>query len=1071
MWTGDQREMAPLVVSLLGPPAVRHGAAEVRFPTRKTLALLVYLAAEPAIHSRERLISLLWPETDHDHGRTSLRASLSLLRRALGDAPGASHVEASHGGLALRATEDLQLDLRLVHDAARLAGTVPTTLAARQMATFEMAANAYRGDFAQGLDLPESPDFDEWLTVNREVWRGRIVAVLDRLSGLRADAGDLVGGLELARRWIAVDRFADPARRRLIELRLAAGDRPGALAEYEGFARLLREELGAEPEPETQALTERARRSPRPGRRGRELPLTGREAEHAALAAAFRSARSGAAAALVIGEAGLGKSRLAEDFLLWAEAHGADVLRGRGFEVGGRLPYQPIVEALRQRLRDESESDQLLPEEPWRGHLARLLPELGQAAPGDGPQDRLHLFETVSRLVGGLAASGPVVLAIDDLHWSDEGSLDMLRYAARRISAASRPFLLLGCVRSEELPMQQGLGSWAAELEREVPLTRVFLGPLDASAASSLLVAAGLPSELAERLHAESGGNPLFLVETLRDWRDQGVPPGEQPVTPGVRDAIRRRLARLDADSAEAAGAAAVLGTRFEPRLAARLLDRDEMEFLRQIEQVARLGLASPAGGDLYQFTHDRIRDAIYADLPEPRRRLLHRRAVDVLRTTGADAAQIAEQAAGGGLHAVVAEMSIRAGDAALKLFAGADAARHYRRALADPPAGQDLPDLYRKLGDALRVANRTLEAAAAYGDMLDRTRVEGDVKAEVTALNRLALAIAQSGQPGPVSPEALLARALELAGEGQARIETNTNLSLVLMYAGRWSEAFALGRDSHRACVELGLAEDGAHAASAMAQAGLFCGAWADAYQLAQEAADGYRRLGNLVLEANALSLAAGAGVRLGEAARGVDLATRAVALSEQLDNSWGLATALLHLAEARLELDEPDAVLQLAERGLEAATDSGFRPLIAYSHLLTGLALLDLDEPRRAELSFTAGLEAAAGSPARVLEEVCLSGLGAMKLMAGDVAGAVRLVLDAVDRRSETSPFCIAFRAWDVASLALGGRHAEAAADLAALERVVGGFQSGRRVVERGRAAAAAASLREVLQILRSA
>jgi len=104
--------------------------------------------------------------------------------------------------------------------------------------TLEKAADAWRGDFAEGLDLPESPDFDEWLTVHREAWRGRMVAVLDRLSGLRADAGELERGLELARRWVAVDRYADPARRRVIELRLAAGDRPGALAEYEGFASL-----------------------------------------------------------------------------------------------------------------------------------------------------------------------------------------------------------------------------------------------------------------------------------------------------------------------------------------------------------------------------------------------------------------------------------------------------------------------------------------------------------------------------------------------------------------------------------------------------------------------------------------------------------------------------------------------------------------------------------------------------------------------------------------------------------------------------------------------------------------
>jgi DNA-binding SARP family transcriptional activator len=1058
--------MAPLVVSLLGPPAVRHGGIDVRFPTRKTLALLVRLAAEPAVHSREQLIGLLWPEADQAHGRTSLRATLSLLRRALGDGRDAGHVVASQGGLALRPEADVQLDLWLVQEAARLARTAPAAPAVGLVGALEAAASAYRGDFAAGLDLPDAPEFEDWLTVSREAWRGSIATVLDRLSEIRADAGDVDRGLELARRWVAVERFADPARRRVIELKLAAGDRPGALAEYEGFAKLLREELGAEPEPETRALTERTRRRPPTTRRGWELPFTGREAEHAALSAAFRGARSRAVAALVTGEAGAGKSRLAREFLSWAEARGADVLRGRGFEVGGPLPYQPVIEALRERLSEDRGPDRLVPSEPWRGHLARLLPELGEAA-GDGPQDRLHLFEAVSRFVGGLAAAGPVVLAIDDLQWSDEGSLDLLRYTARRMTAASRPFFLLACVRSAELAVGPGPGSWAAELEREVPLTRVSLGPLDVGAACTLLAAAGLRPELGERLHAEGRGNPLFLVETLRDWRDHGPPGRAAPAAPRVRDAIRRRLAALTADCAEAAGAAAVLGTRFEPSVAARVLDRDEMQVLREVEQLARLGLASPAGGDLYQFSHDRIREVVYADLPDARRRLLHRRAVGVLRATGADSALVAEQATAAGFQGVAAEMSVRAGDAALAMFAGADAARHYRRALAHPRPVEDLPELHRRLGDALRVANRTAEAAAAYRQMLERARVERNTRAEVAALNRLALALAHTGESSPESPEALLARALDLAEETE-RIQTNTNLSLVLMYSGRWSEAVWIARDSHRACRELGLVEDGAHAASAVAQAGLFCGAWRDADGCAQEAANGYRRLGNLVLEANALSLAAGAAVRLGEAARGSHLATRAVEISEELENSWGLATALLHLAEARLVLGEPGSALELADRAIEAGNDSGFRPLVAYGQLLAGLALLDVDEPVRAERRFSAGVEAAAGSPAKVLEEACLSGLGATRLTAGDAAGAAGRALQALGLRSESSPFCVALRAWDAAALALGGRRAEAAADLATLERAVGQFESGRRVVRQGRAVLAAADLREALEVL---
>ena len=483
--------MPALNICLLGFARASHAGAEVRFATRKALALLAVLSADPGLHSRERLITLLWPESDQDRGRTSLRTTLTLLRRALAEPAGGDHLVISRSGVCLRADSDLRLDLRIVRDAAELARSSPAPVAIRLIRTLEDAADVWHGDFVAGLDVADAPEFDEWLTVQRAMWRDRIITVFERLSGLRADVGDTAGALEVARRWVALDPYSDPARRRVIELRLAAGDRPGALAEYAEFERLIREELGADPEQETRDLTERAHPPTLLPRPVAELPLAGREAEHAMLVGAFRSARACAAAALVIGESGLGKSRLADEFLAWAAAHGADTLRGRGFEVGGRLPHQPVTEALRSRLAAATQPDMLLPEEPWRRHLARLLPELGQPEPGDTLDDRVHLYEAVTRFLGGLAASGPVVLAIDDLQWGDDGSLDVLRYAARRLGGTARPFLLLGCVRSEDLADDPRLTRWLAALEREVPVTRVPLGPLDVPAVSALLVAMG----------------------------------------------------------------------------------------------------------------------------------------------------------------------------------------------------------------------------------------------------------------------------------------------------------------------------------------------------------------------------------------------------------------------------------------------------------------------------------------------------------------------------------------------------------------------------------------------------
>src|SRR5207237_9504531 len=137
------------------------------------------------------------------------RTTLSLVRRALGEPAEGDHLT-GRAGLALRADSDLRLDLRLVRDAAELARAAPAPFARRLVATLEEAAAASRGDFAEGLDLPDAPLFEEWLTVQREAWRGRLTAVLARLSGLRADTGDINGALAVARRWAAADGSSDP---------------------------------------------------------------------------------------------------------------------------------------------------------------------------------------------------------------------------------------------------------------------------------------------------------------------------------------------------------------------------------------------------------------------------------------------------------------------------------------------------------------------------------------------------------------------------------------------------------------------------------------------------------------------------------------------------------------------------------------------------------------------------------------------------------------------------------------------------------------------------------------------
>jgi predicted ATPase len=228
-----------------------------------------------------------------------------------------------------------------------------------------------------------------------------------------------------------------------MRLHLAAGDRSVALRAYEACRAVLELELHALPELETDALAERIRAGPDAGAEAHpgspsaglfEGPLVGRAAEFARLVELYEAASHGHTQVVVLqGEPGIGKTRLARDFVASSTARGADVLHGRAFETGGRLPYQPLVDAVRPRLERENAPEDLLAD-VWLVELGRLLPELRErypdlpAAAVDEAAARMRLFEAIARLGQALGHQAPVVLFVDDLQWADVGSLDALHY-------------------------------------------------------------------------------------------------------------------------------------------------------------------------------------------------------------------------------------------------------------------------------------------------------------------------------------------------------------------------------------------------------------------------------------------------------------------------------------------------------------------------------------------------------------------------------------------------------------------------------------------------------------------
>src|SRR6266446_3538098 len=576
--------MGLLRLAVLGPPEVVHEGSRLTFALRKAQALLLYLAVEGGMHSRGKLAAFLWPDSEPHDARTALRNAIALLRTLLAhpDATPAPHrhLLSPRDLLGLNPQAPVELDLEVVQQAyteAQRLSTLPaepqrTALAAQ----CQQALALVRGPFLDGFWLGEESPFDEWVLASQQQWQVRVQLLCERLSTFQEAGGELEQARATLTRWLALDPLAEEASRRLMRLHLALGDPSAALQVYAACRARLAEDLRVQPSAETVALAEQIRASAAVSRGSTPVrpaavqsgppsdlaaPLVGRAAAFRHLVGNFQQARGGQPqAVLLVGEAGIGKTRLATEWLAWARAQGADIMRGHALEMGGRLPYQPLVEALRERLEAENAPEDLL-EDLWLAELARLLPELRVRYP-DLPvptQDELsakgRLFEAVARLFEVLARRAPLVLLLEDLHWLDGASLDLLRYLGHSWSRHGSQVLLLGTVRSEGLELNPPLSAQLADLGRDLPLSQVSLQPLSKPETIHLvqaIVGQGAPGTkregerreqgpaqpsrpvaspsqelerplvaLGEGLFAHTGGHPLYLLETLKLLRER----------------------------------------------------------------------------------------------------------------------------------------------------------------------------------------------------------------------------------------------------------------------------------------------------------------------------------------------------------------------------------------------------------------------------------------------------------------------------------------------------------------------------------------------------------------------
>ncbi len=654
---------------------------------RKIAGVLAYLTLEGPT-PRSRLAGLLWPESSEATARNNLAQTLRRLKQAAG-----AELVVGSDTLAL---QNLPSDLAEL-EVAHFAGRHP-----------ELAEAS--GLLLEGFDYDDCPEYEDWLLVQREklaeMRRVSLAALADELE----QSGQYREALSYAERLLESDALSETAHRRVMRLWYLLGDRSAAIAAFERCRGRLLREMGVEPLPETRALLRLIERgepltphgpAPRP-----EIPLSvlrpprllGREAEWAQMEQAWAQGQ----AILLTGPPGAGKSRLVQDFLS-SQGH-AFIFEGRPGDVG--IPYATHSRICRQILGYFP--GLALP--GWvKLELARLLPELGPAQPPLQTQaEKLRFFQAHAELVRLAAAEGMGLVCLDDLHFADMASLEVLHFVFSQYWGRPGSLRTALSFRTGELPA--GMEELLSQAVQSGLAMRIEVQPLGAAAVQGLLESLELPGlqeapDWAQALCRHTGGNPFFLLETLRSlWESGGLgqrKPGRLPVSSKITTLIQSRLQRLSLGAQRLVRTAAVAGSDFSPELAATVLQSTPLELL---EPWVELEAAQLLRGST--FVHDLLYEATLEGVPASIKTYLHQQIARYLESQQADPARIAAHWLEGEPPRAIPFLiqAARKAEAAYQL---AEAAQFYQRAL----------ELAEQTGDA----GQTFDLLEALSQVMSR--------------------------------------------------------------------------------------------------------------------------------------------------------------------------------------------------------------------------------------------------------------------------------------------------------------------------------------------------------------
>ena len=724
------------------------------------LAYLILHADSP--QSRQQVAFLLWPDASESQARNNLRQFIFQLRQAL---PNADRFLSADTHTVYWKTDagqvvDLQLFERTLRE-ADAAERRRDQIALRNL--LEQAVSAYHGDLLPGC-------YDDWITAERERLRQRCQSACQKLIRVLEAQREYEAALRIGQQLLRFDPLDEGTYNALMRLHALNDDPASGRRVYQTAVETLQRELGVEPGEALRSAYERLQHASKtisPSREGdlsssESFRLVGRQPEWHKLQSAWRRAVGGDThLVLITGEAGIGKSRLAEELFNWVNRQGFMTAYSRSYGVEGRLSLGPVIDLLRsENIRPHIASL----DKVWITEIARLLPELliehsdlVPPAPISEYGQRQLFFEALARAIH--ASQHPLLLWIDDLHWADQETLEWLHFLIR--FEPHDALLIVGTARSEESPPQHPLALLARQLRMDEKISTIELSPLDAAETAKLASEVrGYALEERDTIHLfrETEGNPLFVVETIRgqvagsvaieaNRKNTATLDDAQLPPPRVHAVIVGRLVQLSPQARSVAEIGAAIGRAFPLDLLLQVAREKEEAVVDALNELWQRRIVREQSINTFDFTHDKLREITYLEISAPKRRLLHRHIAQALEVFKADdldvvSAQLATHYAQAGMLQQAIPYYLRAGAVAANVYANEDAVHlltHGLELLAQLPPSEkrDAQELALQLAlapiiiitnghasqEAERVWNRALVLSDKVGDIEQRIR------------------------------------------------------------------------------------------------------------------------------------------------------------------------------------------------------------------------------------------------------------------------------------------------------------------------------------------------------------